>query len=233
MIVEYDFATLVVKGRSSKGNVVTKNSVHKVVLKRRGGSTLGGRKIWFEPETLRLNPDGRGSLLGEFGQDDLLLVVSKTGELYTTHPGFELHFDDNILKMEKYDASKLWTAVYLDGESKSFYMKRFRITPSPKPVNFIGEHPDARLAALSDEDHARFEIAYGGDDKWRAPEAIEADDFVAEKGIKAKGKRLTTLNVGKIKELEPLTPSVRGGEEQGEPDDESQEDGDATEPSLF
>ncbi len=209
VVLDFDFATLTVKGRASRGNVVTKNEIHKVVLKRRGESTLGGRQIWFEPETLRLNPDGRGTLLGEFGPDDKILIMTKTGDALTVGTGFEQHFDDNILRIEKFDPHKIWTAVYFDAETNLHYIKRFKVTLSAKPVNFIGENPKSKLVALSDEDHPLFSVTYGGDDKWRPAEQIDAFEFIGEKGIKAKGKQLAKWQVGKIKELEPLVPSVR------------------------
>ena len=234
VVIDYDFATIAVKGRGSKGNVVTKNDVHKIALKRRGGSTLGGRQIWWEKETLRLNPDGRGELLGEFGAEDKILIITKGGDAITTGTEFEQHFEDNILRIEKFDPSKLWTAVFIDGETGQYYMKRFRIVAASKPQNFIGEHPKSQLIALSDEDHSRFKMTYGKDDKWRPAEEILADDFIAEKGIKAKGKRLTTYNVGKIEELEPLIPTVRQtAEETEEINDDDNGGDDDNQPGLF
>ena len=209
VVIDFDFATLTVKGRASRGNVVTKNEVHKVVLKRRGESTLGGRQIWFEPETLRLNPDGRGTLLGEFGPDDKILIITKTGDAITTGTGFEQHFDDNILRIEKFDPHKVWTAIYIDADTNLHYIKRFKIAFSAKPVNFLSDNPKSKLVAISDEDHPLFSITYGGDDKWRPAEQIDAFEFIAEKSIKAKGKQLAKWQVGKIKELEPLIPTVR------------------------
>ncbi len=239
VVLDFDFATLTVKGRASRGNVVTKNEIHKVVLKRRGESTLGGRQIWFEPETLRLNPDGRGTLLGEFGPDDKILIMTKAGDALTVGTGFEQHFDDNILRIEKFDPHKIWTAVYFDAETNLHYIKRFKVTLSAKPVNFIGENPKSKLVALSDEDHPLFSVTYGGDDKWRPAEQIDAFEFIGEKGIKAKGKQLAKWQVGKIKELEPLIPSVRNvqpdddatdAEIAPEPDDQSDSD---DQPTLF
>ena len=209
VVIDFDFATLTVKGRASRGNVVTKNEVHKVVLKRRGESTLGGRQIWFEPETLRLNPDGRGTLLGEFGPDDKILIITKTGDAITTGTGFEQHFDDNILRIEKFDPHKVWTAIYIDADTNLHYIKRFKIAFSAKPVNFLSDNPKSKLVAISDEDHPLFSITYGGNDKWRPAEQIDAFEFIAEKSIKAKGKQLAKWQVGKIKELEPLIPTVR------------------------
>ncbi len=238
VVLDFDFATLTVKGRASRGNVVTKNEIHKVVLKRRGESTLGGRQIWFEPETLRLNPDGRGTLLGEFGPDDKILIMTKAGDALTVGTGFEQHFDDNILRIEKFDPHKIWTAVYFDAETNLHYIKRFKVTLSAKPVNFIGENPKSKLVALSDEDHPLFSVTYGGDDKWRPAEQIDAFEFIGEKGIKAKGKQLAKWQVGKIKELEPLIPTVRNVQPDDDATDadvatdDSQSDAD-DQPTLF
>lgn len=209
VVIDFDFATLAVKGRASKGNVVTKNDVHKIVLKRKGESTLGGRQIWFERETLRLNPDGRGDLLGEFGAEDKILIITNNGEMVTTGTGFEQHFDDNMVRIEKFDIRKTWTAIYIDGETGLYYIKRFKMGVSLKPVNFIGEHPKSKLICVSDEDHPLFQVTYGGDDKWRPAEQIDAFEFIGEKSIKAKGKQLAKWQVGKIKELEPVIPTIR------------------------
>ncbi len=235
VVIDFDFATLAVKGRASKGNVVTKNDVHKIVLKRKGESTLGGRQIWFERETLRLNPDGRGDLLGEFGAEDKILIITNNGEMVTTGTGFEQHFDDNMVRIEKFDIRKTWTAIYIDGETGLYYIKRFKMGVSLKPVNFIGEHPKSKLICVSDEDHPLFQVTYGGDDKWRPAEQIDAFEFIGEKSIKAKGKQLAKWQVGKIKELEPLIPTVRDEVEASDgpaladeaPDDEAEQ------PTLF
>ncbi len=235
VVIDFDFATLAVKGRASKGNVVTKNDVHKIVLKRKGESTLGGRQIWFERETLRLNPDGRGDLLGEFGAEDKILIITNNGEMVTTGTGFEQHFDDNMVRIEKFDIRKTWTAIYIDGETGLYYIKRFKMGVSLKPVNFIGEHPKSKLICVSDEDHPLFQVTYGGDDKWRPAEQIDAFEFIGEKSIKAKGKQLAKWQVGKIKELEPLIPTVRDEVETSDGPalaDEASDD-EAEQPTLF
>ena len=177
-------------------------------------------------ETLRLNPDGRGDLLGEFGPDDKILIITTSGDAITTGTGFEQHFEDNIFKIEKFDPHKVWTAIYIDGETNLHYIKRFKVVLSVRPANFIGENPKSRLIALSDEDHPLFSLTYGGADKWRPAEQIDAFEFIAEKGIKAKGKRLALYEVGKIKELEPLIPTVRNTQ----PDDDASSPDDSPEP---
>ncbi len=234
VVIDFDFATLTVKGRASRGNVVTKNEVHKVVLKRRGESTLGGRQIWFESETLRLNPDGRGTLLGEFGPEDKILIITKSGDAITTGTGFEQHFEDNMLRIEKFDPHKVWTAIYIDADTSLHYIKRFKIAFSAKPVNFLSDNPKSKLVAISDEDHPLFSITYGGDDKWRPAEQIDAFEFIGEKSIKAKGKQLAKWQVGKIKELEPVIPTVRAvPQEDGDAALEGESADEDVQPTLF
>ncbi len=233
LVFDFDMASLMVKGRSARGNVLTKHEIHKVVLKHKGSSTLGGRQVWFEPETLRLNPDGHGTLLGEFGSNDLILIINEKGEAITTGYDFEQHFDNNILRIEKYDPHKTWTVVYFDGEAKSYYLKRFKIEAEKKAQLMISDAPKSKLVLYSDEDHPRIELTYGGGDKWRNKEEIDAAEFIAEKSIKAKGKRITQYEVGKFTELEPLIPTIRQQpvENTTEPDDDSQDE--PTDQTLF
>ncbi len=221
VVFDFDMASIAIKGRASMGNILTKNEIHKIALKKKGESTLGGRKIWFEPETMRLNADGRGNYLGEFQGSDQILVINKNGECYTTGFDLSLHFDNKLLRIEKFNANKIWTAVYYDGEQKFYYIKRFKAEAATKPVLFINEHPKSHLVLISDEDHPRIETTMGGDDKWREKETIDAAEFIAEKGLKAKGKRLTNYQVGKITELEPLIPTIRVSEESTTDDDEN------------
>ena len=233
MVFDFDFSTLAIKGRASMGNILAKTEIHKVVLKRKGGSTLGGRKIWFEPETLRLNTDERGKYLGEFQGKDQILVIYKNGDCTTTGFDLEMHYEDNYLIIEKFDPHKIWTAVYWDGEQSFYYIKRFKVEGGSKPVSIIGENSKSKLTMISDEDHPRFQINFGGDDKWRTAEEIDAFEFIGEKSIRAKGKRLTAYGVSKIVELEPLIPTVRTAQgEDGETSVSEAEPENET-PSLF
>ncbi|MCF0191250.1 MAG: DNA gyrase/topoisomerase IV subunit A [Marinilabiliaceae bacterium] len=233
VVFEYDMAQMAVKGRASRGNVLTKNDLLKIVLKRRGVSTLGGRKVYFERETLRLNPDGRGELLGEFAADDLILHVTTAGEVNTTDYGFEQHFEDNILRIEKYDPRRTWTAIYYDGETKQNYIKRFRIEPSSKPILIISETPKSKLLLLSNEDHPRIEITYGGADKWRQKEEIDAYEYISEKGIKAKGKRIGQWEVKSFTELEPLIPTILEEAPESEEEKNNETEAEDIQPTLF
>ena len=204
LIFEYDMAELTIKGRSAMGNILTKQDVHKITLKRKGESTLGGRKIWFEPEVLRLNTDGRGDYLGEFHNDDQILVVERDGTFFQTNFDLSNHYHDSVLYIEKFNPEIVWSAVYYDAEQQYYYIKRFQIEASAKPQRFIGEHPKSYLVRMTKVDYPRLEIKFGGDDKDREKMIVEIAEFIGVKGYKAKGKRLTTYQVAKIKELEPL-----------------------------
>jgi topoisomerase IV subunit A len=204
LIFEYDMAELAVKGRSAMGNILSKNEVHKVILKRKGESTLGGRKIWFEPEVLRLNVDGRGAYLGEFHNEDSIQVITKDGSFFQTNFDLSNHYDDNILYIEKFNPEEVWSAVYYDAEHKYYYVKRFQTEQVSKSQRFIGEHPDSYLVRMTRVEYPRLEIKFGGDDKSREKEIVEVAEFINVKGYKAKGKRLTTYQVARINELEPL-----------------------------
>jgi topoisomerase-4 subunit A len=204
LVFEFDFGQMGIKGKSSMGNIVTKNAVHKISLKEKGLSTLGGRKIWFDDAVFRLNVDGRGQFLGEFSGDDRIMVITKSGFFRVT--GFDLsgHFEDNILIIEKYKPGKVYSAVYWDAEQNFYYLKRFTIEESEKPQCFINEDPGSRLYSLTEVEYPRFEILFGGKHKDRESEIIEVAEFIGVKSFKAKGKRLTSFMVDNIREIEPI-----------------------------
>jgi topoisomerase IV subunit A len=204
LVFEFDFGQMNIKGKSSMGNILTKNAVHKISLKEKGLSTLGGRKIWFDDAVFRLNVDGRGPFLGEFGAEDKILVITKSGYFRIT--GFDLsnHFEDNILIIEKWRPGKVYSAVYWDAEQKFYYVKRFTIEESEKPQCFINEHPESKLYSLTEVEYPRFEISFGGKHKDRDNEIIEVAEFIGVKSFKAKGKRLTSFMVENIQEIEPV-----------------------------
>jgi topoisomerase-4 subunit A len=186
------------------GNILTKNAVHRINLKEKGLSTLGGRKIWFDDAVFRLNVDGRGLFLGEFSADDKILVITKNG--FFRIAGFDLsnHFEDNILIIEKFRQGKVYSAIYWDAEQKFYYVKRFNIEESEKPQCFINEDPGSKLYSLTEVEYPRFEISFGGKHKGRENEIIEVSDFIGVKSFKAKGKRLTSFMVDNIQEIEPV-----------------------------
>jgi topoisomerase-4 subunit A len=222
LIFEFDFGQLAIKGKSSMGNILTKNAVHKIALKEKGLSTLGGRKIWFDDAVFRLNVDGRGLFIGEFSADDKILVITKNGYFRVT--GFDLsnHFEDNILIIEKYRSGKVYSVIYWDAEQKFYYLKRFTIEESEKPLCFINEDPESKLISITEVEYPRFEIQFGGKNKDRQNEIIEVAEFINVKSYKAKGKRLTSFMVDNIQEIEPVVIKESALEKEEEEDDEPQ-----------
>lgn len=201
---DIDFSQLAIKGKAAQGNIVTKNEVHRFTLKEKGRSTLGGREVWFDRDVLRLNYDGRGELLGEFQPDDLVLVVLDNGEFYTSSFDVANHYDDNIMRIERLQPKKVWTAVLFDADQGFYYLKRFTFEPSAKRQRFIGENEKSRLLYLSDEAGARYRIVFGEEEGAREPLEVTAMDFIAVKSFKAKGKRLTNLDFLRIDALDPV-----------------------------
>ncbi len=204
LVFEYDFADLAIKGRDSQGNTLSKNDIHKINVIQKGISTLGGCKIWLDEDVLRLNTDNRGKYLGEFQGEDRILIVNKNGTYYTTDFDLNNHYEDGYLVFEKFEAGKVWSAVFFDAEQNYYYLKRFRFEESARLNTIIGESESSRLVALSCERHPRFEILFGGRYEARPAEVVVADEFIAEKSFKARGKRLTTFEVKTIREIEPL-----------------------------
>ena len=200
---DVDFADIAIKGKGSLGNMVTKNEVHRISLKEKGVSTLGGREVWFDPDVLRLNYDGRGESLGEFNSNDRILVVLKSGEYYTSTFDAGNHYEDNILRIEKYREGLVWTAVLYDAEQGYPYVKRFVFEPVAKKQSFIGENPDSKLYLLSDAKFPRIKVTFAGADAFREPLVIDAEEYIGVKSYKAKGKRVTTFEVDTIEEIEP------------------------------
>ncbi|WP_286032041.1 DNA gyrase/topoisomerase IV subunit A [Phocaeicola coprophilus] len=204
LIFERDFSEINIKGRQSMGNLLTKFEVHKITLKQRGGSTLGGRKVWFDHDVLRLNYDGRGQYLGEFQSSDCILIIHKNGDFYTTDFDLNNHFDPDIQYIEKFEAEKVWTAVLYDADQQNYpYLKRFTFEASSKRQNYLGENKHNQQILLSQQVYPRIQVIFGGHDSFREAQIIEASDFVGVKSFKAKGKRLTTYSVDRIEELEP------------------------------
>jgi topoisomerase-4 subunit A len=200
---DIDFSELAIKGRQSMGNLVTKNEVHRFSLKEKGTSTLGGLKVWFDPDVLRINYDGRGNYLGEFVGNDLVLVVLKNGEYYTSTYEATNHYDDNILRIEKFRPNQVFTAILNDADQGYPYIKRFTFEASAKKQRYLGDNEKSTLIALSDEPGARFEVKFGAPDDFREPLIVDAASFIAVKSLKAKGKRLTTYALGEVTEIEP------------------------------
>ncbi len=205
LVFEVDMGELTIKGRQSMGNILTKYDVHKVSLHERGISTLGGLKIWFDPDVQRLNADKRGKFLGEFTADDKILVIYKSGDYQLYSYDLSTHFEPNILTIEKFDASKVLSAIYYDKEQEFYYVKRFEIEETlNKLICFIGDSAQNKLVSVTWVRYPRFELEFGGKNSDRENEIIEVAEFIGVKSWKAKGKRLTNYFVENIKELEPV-----------------------------
>lgn len=205
LVFEKDFSQIAVKGRQSMGNLLTKYEVHRIALKQKGGSTLGGRKVWFDHDVLRLNYDERGQYLGEFQSGESILVIQQDGEFYTTNFDLNNHYDTGIALIEKLNTDKVWTAVLYDADQQNYpYLKRFTFEYSARKQNYLGENRMNKPVLLTCEPFARIRVDFGGHDSFREPLVIEAADFVGVKSFKAKGKRLTTCQVEQIREIEPL-----------------------------
>ena len=205
ILMEKDFSEIAIKGRQSMGNILSKNDVHKIVLKQRGGSTLGGRKVWFDADVLRLNYDERGQYLGEFHSDDLILVAMENGDFYTTNFDLNNHYEAGIQVIEKFDPDKVWSAALYDEDQQGYpYIKRFTFEASSRKLNYLGENKNNRLILLSEMVYPRLQVVFGGADSFREPLEIDVEEFIGVKSYKAKGKRITTFAVDSITELEPL-----------------------------
>ncbi|MDE7388867.1 MAG: DNA gyrase/topoisomerase IV subunit A, partial [Muribaculaceae bacterium] len=199
---DIDFGELAIKGKQSRGNIVTRNEVHRFSLREKGASTLGGRQVWFDPDVLRLNYDGRGTYLGEFSGSDQVLVILNSGEFYTTSFDASNHYEEGIMRIERFRPGTVWTAILHDADQGYPYLKRFTFESSTRKQRFIGENPESRLMLLSDAPGARFEVTFT--EEFREPLELVARDFIAVKSFKAKGKRLTNYAIASVSELEPI-----------------------------
>ena len=205
LIDEYDFSQLLIKGRASRGNLVSKNAIQKIQLKSKGVSTIGGKDIWFDEDIQRLNEDGRGLHLGQFNTGDHILVICKDGTYYTTSFDLSNRYQGNILKIEKLDTGKTYTALYYDKAVGSFYVKRFSFEVSDNTsVSFISEAKGSFLVDVSDDKHPQFEITFGGKHEHREAEVVDAEEFIGKKGVQAKGKKVSAMDVKSVKFVEPL-----------------------------
>jgi topoisomerase-4 subunit A len=231
LVLEKSFSEVGIKARSALGIILTKAEVHKIALKQKGISTLGGRMVWFDWAVLRLNYDGRGDELGEFQTNDQILVVLRNGDFYTTNIDLSNHYEDNILTIEKYKADKIWTAAIFDADQGYRYLKRFQLEALSRKQNFVGDNPDNRLYLLTNEAYPRIEVVFGGKDSNREPLIIDAESFALLKGFKAKGKRISSYEIQTINELEPVRSSLfsEENEEDAEQGNESTHEDDANE----
>ena len=203
VIVDLDFSTLAIKGRQSQGNLFSRYGIHKIVLKEKGTSTLGGQNIWWDDDIRRLNSDGRGRLLGEFKGDDRLVVWTSKHQYYVT--GFDVaqHFPDETIMVERYVADRVYNLCYFDREQGYFYMKRFTLEASDRLQSFLDEDGAADFVCITSAVGAKLRITYKGAQATRPADEISVDDFVGVKSRKAKGKRLTTYDVDTLAFIEP------------------------------
>ena len=205
LIDEYDFSELLIKGKASRGNLVSKNPIQKIVLKSKGVSTIGGKDIWFDEDIQRLNEDGRGLHLGQFNTGDHILVICKDGTYYTTSFDLSSRYVGDILKIEKLDINKTYTALYYDKGVEAFYVKRFSFDVSDNtPVSFISDSKGSYLVEVSDDKHPQVEVIFGGRHEHRDPEKIDAEEFIGKKGLQAKGKKTSQYDVKDVRFIEPI-----------------------------
>ncbi len=225
IFLERDFSKVMIKSRGAKGVILTKQSIHRIGLKSQGHSTLGGRKVWFDPDVKRINYEEHGRFLGEFFDEDRILVILDNNDFYITNFDANNHYPDNIVRIEKWQPDKVWTAVLFDADNQGYpYIKRFTMDAMTKPQNFVGENVNSRLVILTDVPFPRIKVTYGGHDAARSPEEIDAEQFIGQKGFKAKGKRISTWQIGTIEELEPVRfpePEVQDDEEEVEEEPEN------------
>lgn len=214
LLFEKDFKDIMIKGRQAMGNLLTKFKIERIALKSRGGSTLGGRQVWYDPDILRLNYDGRGKYLGEFQSEDKILVVEENGDYYTTNFDVNNHYEPNMLILEKYDSSKIWSAALYDKDQQGYpYLKRFMMDASVKKQNFLGENKANQLILLTCQVFPRIQVTFGGADHFREAQEIDVEQFITVKSSKARGKRITTFEVDRITELEPIRFPEENAEE--------------------
>ena len=205
LIDEYDFSQLLIKGRASRGNLVSKNPIQKIQLKSKGVSTIGGKDIWFDEDIQRLNEDGRGLHLGQFNTGDHILAIFKDGTYYTTSFDLSNRYQGDLLKIEKLDLNKTYTALYYDKGVDSFYVKRFSFDVSDNTaVSFISDTKGSYLVEISDDKHPQFEITFGGKHAHREQENVDAEEFIGKKGVQAKGKKVSAMDVKSVRFIEPL-----------------------------
>ena len=225
IFLERDFSKVMIKSRGAKGVILTKQSIHRIGLKSQGHSTLGGRKVWFDPDVKRINYEEHGRFLGEFFDEDRILVILDNNDFYITNFDANNHYPDNIVRIEKWQPDKVWTAVLFDADNQGYpYIKRFTMDAMTKPQNFVGENANSRLVILTDVPFPRIKVTYGGHDAARSPDEIEAEQFIGQKGFKAKGKRISTWQIGTIEELEPVRfpePEVQDDEDEVEEEPEN------------
>ena len=224
--VTKDLSELAVKSRTARGNVLTKYEVKSITLKQKGHSTLGGRKVWFDPDVLRINYDAQGTYLGEFRDEDRILVITTTGDYYLTTFELTAHFDQNILRIEKFNADKVWSLAMWNADLGYYYGKRFQLDAQPKSQNMLGDNSSSRIALLSDREEATFRLVFT--DETKPDMDVIMSDFIDVKSPKAKGKRFSTLDIARIEDITP-EPEPAPTEDNDEDGNSSEENGNSPE----
>ena len=203
--LEYDFSTLAIKGRTSRGNLVTKYPVQKIQLKSKGVTTLGGKDIWYDPDIQRLNEDGRGEHIGQYSGNDRVLAIFSDGSYYTTNYELVNKYQGDVIRIGKLDPNRTFTVLYWDNAAKAYYIKRFSFVESNNtPVSFISDSKGSKLVDLSDDLHPQVKLTFGGRQEGREPEVLDAEEFIAKKGLTAKGKKCSSLDLKEVEFIEPL-----------------------------
>ena len=203
--MEYDFSTLAIKGKASRGNLVSKNPIARIQLKSKGVSTIGGKDIWYDADIQKLNDEQRGQYLGEFGPEDKILAIFKDGTFYTTSFDVSNRYQGDVISIEKFDPNKTYTALYFDGAAKAFYVKRFSFILSDNtPLSFIAPGAKSYLVDISEDKHPQFQVIFGGKYEHRDPENVDAEEYIAKKGYSAKGKKCHQYDLKEVKFIEPL-----------------------------
>lgn len=217
LVIDYDFSALAIKGRASRGNLVSKNLIHKITLRSAGVSTIAGKDIWYDADIQKLNDEHRGQYLGAFSSEDKVLAIFKNGTFYTTSFDLSNRYQGDLLRIEKFDANKTYTALYYDGASKSYYVKRFSFPLSDNtPMSFISEGAKSKLIELSDDKYPQYLVTFAGKSEHREPEAIDAEEWIGKKGINAKGKKCHEREIKSVKFIEPLQKDPVEEEEEKE-----------------
>ena len=220
--MEYDFSTLAIKGKTSRGNLVSKNPIQRIQLKSKGVSTISGKDIWYDADIQKLNEDGRGQYLGQFDTDDKVLAIFKNGTFYTTSFDLVNKYQGDVLKIEKFDPNKTYTALYWDASVKAFYVKRFSFVLSDNtPVSFIADGRSSYLVDISEDKHPQVKVTFTGKYAHREPELIDAEEYIAKKGIAAKGKKCHAFDLKKVEFVEPLVKPEDLEEEEPETEPEN------------
>lgn len=226
LVIEFNFADMLVKGRSSRGNVVSKFPIKSITQVGKAVSTIGGKDLWFDTDIQRLNEDGRGLYLGQFGNNDHVLAIYKDGRYQTTSTDLSSRYQGEILRIEKLDPNKVWSAIYFDGEVNCFYVKRFSFDISEDAVSFIPDSKGSYFVAICDDLHPQMKLVFTGKNEGREAEIVNVEEFIAKKGIGAKGKRVSTFVVGTAEFIEGLVlPEDNAGEGDMEEDMNAEDSG--------